>query len=240
MLIESISIMYLGIGFLFVVLICAALETIVEQTKNLLVGEKKDPIDRLRPELDALKADLNALHLNRLRPELDALKADLNALKTKLELARYSPKMTEPASLVPVLPSTSQAVLEDAWLRGNREGQSLQGGTWSRDELASDASIIPTLGHSTPGDTWTRAEGLSDFSVVPTVSCATDEDTWIRDGNTPPSPDRDQAANLLTMAFSQEEHRSQVARNDASASVIGASLIRKMPLAFTRAAAHCR
>ena len=69
---ESLSILYLGIGLLFVVLMGLAVQTIAERSTNLRVGQKKDAVNLLGSELDALKADLNGLHLNLLRPELDA------------------------------------------------------------------------------------------------------------------------------------------------------------------------
>ena len=97
--VELISILYLGIGLLFVVLMGLAVQTIAERTKKLGLGKEKDAVTLLGSELDALKADLKAHHLNLLRPELDALKADLNALKTKLETATYSTKLTEHPSL---------------------------------------------------------------------------------------------------------------------------------------------
>jgi hypothetical protein len=186
---ESISILYLGIGLLFVVLMGLAVQTIAERSTKLRVGQKKDAVNLLRPELDALKADL--------RPELDALKADLDALKTKLEMVTYSTKLTEHPSLVPVPSTTSQLLLDDTWSRGN---------TWSRDEPVSDASIVPTVDQSPPGDTWTRDERISDFSVAPTVSRSTNEDTWTRDDSTPRSPDWGKGATLLTgVVFSQRE-----------------------------------
>ena len=176
--IESLSIMYLGIGVLFAVFMCVAVQTIAERTTKLRVGQKKDAV-------------------NLLRPQPDALKADVNALKTKLEMVRYSTKLTEHPNLVPVPPTTSQLLLEETWSRGN---------TWSGDEPVSDASIIPTADQSPPGDTWTRDERISDFSVPPTVSRSTNEDTWIRDDSTPASPDRSKGATLLTgVAFSQRE-----------------------------------
>ena len=191
---ESLSILYLGIGLLFVVLMGLAVQTIAERS-NLRVGQKKDAV--LRSELDALKADLNGHHLNLLRPELEALKADLNALKTKLEMVTYSTKVTEHPSLVPVPSTTSQLLLDDTWSQGN---------TWSRDEPVSDASIVPTVDQSSPGDTWTRDERISDFSVAPTVSRSTNEDTWTRDDSTPHSPDWGKGATLLTgVVFSQRE-----------------------------------
>jgi len=212
---ESVSILYLGIGLLFVVLMGLAVQTIAERTTKLRVGQKNDAVNLLGAQLDALKADLNAHHLNllrpeldtlkgdlnahhlNLRPELDALKADLNALKTKLEMATYSTKLTEHPSLVPVPPTTSQLLLENTWSRGN---------TWSSDEPVSDSSIIPTADQSPPGDTWTREERISDFSVPPTVSRSTNEDTWTRDDSTPASPDRSKGATLLTrVTFSQRE-----------------------------------
>ena len=215
---ESLSILYLGIGLLFVVLMGLAVQTIAERSTNLRVGQKKDAVNLLRseldalkapadlnglhlnllrPELDVLKADLNALHLNLLRPELEALKADLNALKTKLEMVTYSTKLTEHPSLVPVSSTTSQLLLDDTWSQGN---------TWSRDEPVSDASIVPTVDQSSPGDTWTRDERISDFSVAPTVSRSTNEDTWTRDDSTPHSPDWGKGATLLTgVVFSQRE-----------------------------------
>jgi hypothetical protein len=195
--IESLSIMYLGIGVLFAVFICVAVQTIADRTTKLRVGQEKDAVNLLRPQPDALKADVNAHHLNLPRAELDALKADLNSLRTKLEMVTYSTKLTEHPSLVPVPPTTSQLLLEETWSRGN---------TWSRDEPLSDASIIPTADQSPPGDTWTRDERISDFSVPPTLSRSTSEDTWIRDDSTPASPDRSKGATLLTgVAFSQRE-----------------------------------
>ena len=212
---ESIWILYLGIGLVFVVLMGLAVQTVAERTAKLRIGQKKDAVNLLRPELDALKADLNALDLNLLRPELDALKADLNALhlkllrpelddlkadlnalKTKLEMVTYSTKPTEPPSLVPIPPTTSQLLLEDTWSQGN---------TWSRDELVSDASIIP-VDQSPPSDTWTRDERISDFSEAPIVSRSTNEDTWTRHESTPHSPDWGKGATLLTgVVFSQRE-----------------------------------
>ena len=158
MQIETISIMYLGMAFLFAVLICVALPTIVEQTTSLLVGKKKDP-------------------LNQLRTELDAVKIEVKALKTKLEVTTYSTKMTEQAHFAPVSPATSQLVPEDTWSRGNSEsqpiqgdtlsrvngeGQSIQEDTWSRVELVCDTSIVPPISQSNPGDTWTRDAGKSE------------------------------------------------------------------------------
>jgi len=191
-----------------------AVQTIAERSTNLRVGQKKDAVNLLgseldalkadldalhlnllRPELDVLKADLNALHLNVLRPELEALKADLNALKTKLEMVTYSAKLTEHPSLVPVSSTTSQLLLDDTWSQGN---------TWSRDEPVSDASIVPTVDQSSPGDTWTRDERMSDCSVAPTVSRS--KDTWARDDSAPHSPDWGKGATLLTgVVFSQRE-----------------------------------
>ena len=195
--VELTSILYLGIGLLFVVLMGLAVQTIAERTKKLGLGKKKDAVNLLRSELDALKADLNAHHLNLLRPELDALKADLNALKTKLVTVAYSTKPTEHPSLVPVPPATSQQLLEDTWSQGN---------TWSRDEPVSGAPIIPAVDQSLPGDTWTRDERPGDFSVPPTVSRSTNEDTWIRDDSAPASRDRSKGATLLGRAvFSQRE-----------------------------------
>ena len=158
MQIETISIMYLGMAFLFAVLICVALPTIVEQTTSLLVGKKKAP-------------------LNQLRTELDAVKIEVKALKTKLEVTTYSTKMTEHAHLAPVSPATSQLVPEDTWSRDNSEsqpiqgdtlsrvngeGQSIQEDTWSRVELVCDRSIVPPISRSNPGDTWTRDAGKSE------------------------------------------------------------------------------
>jgi hypothetical protein len=213
---ESLSILYLGIGLLFVVLMGLAVQTIAGRSTNLRVDQKKDAVNLLRSELDALKADLNALHLNLLRPELDVLKADLNALhlnllrpelddlkadltalKTKLEMVTDSTKLNEHPSLVPVPSTASQLLLDDTWSQGN---------TWSRDEPVSDASIVPTVDQSSPGDTWTRDERISDFSVAPTVSRSTNEDTWTRDDSTPHSPDWGKGATLLTgVVFSQRE-----------------------------------
>jgi hypothetical protein len=137
MSIESVSIIYFGFGFLFAVLIYMAVQTIVEEIANQLVGKKKDAIHPLRAEIDNLKIELNVL-------------------KSKLEVTTYESKMTAGPNFLPISPTTSQLVLEDAWLRGNGQGQFAQEDRWSRDVFVSDPSIIPTISQSTASETRTR------------------------------------------------------------------------------------
>jgi len=134
MLIESISIMHIGIAFLFAVLFFVAVHVMIYKTTNLLNGKEQDAI-------------------NQARSELDALKVEVNALKTKLEVTR-SDKMDD-ASLVPVLPTTSQVVLENTCSQCNDENQSTQKDTWTRAALVSDRSIS-AISQTTSGDTWAR------------------------------------------------------------------------------------
>jgi hypothetical protein len=171
--IESTSILYLGVGFLFVVLFCKALEIIVERATILFVGKKdvrvtslfvgeKDVIDLFRMELNELNIKIDALRI-KLDGNFDALKLEVNALNSKLESTA-----TEQLSLVPASPT-----LEDTW--GNSEN------TWIRDALVSETSIAPTIGEFTSNDTWTRDTPVSDATTAPTISQVTSNDTWTRD-----------------------------------------------------------
>ena len=53
--IEPLSIMYLGIGVLFAVFMCVAVQTIVEQTAKLFVRKKKIPSTCSGPSLTLSK-----------------------------------------------------------------------------------------------------------------------------------------------------------------------------------------
>ena len=173
--IESMSILYLGVGFLFVVLFCKALEIIVERATILFVGKKKDVrvtslfvgedvIDLFRMELNELNIKIDALRI-KLDGNLDALKIEVNALNSKLESTA-----TEQLSLVPASPTP---MLEDTG--GNSKN------TWIRDALVSETSIAPTIDESTSNDTWTRDTPVSDATTAPTISEVTSNDTWTRD-----------------------------------------------------------
>ena len=173
--IESMSILYLGVGFLFVVLFCKALEIIVERATILFVGKKdvrvtslfvgeKDVIDLFRMELNELNIKIDALRI-KLDGNLDALKIEVNALNSKLKSTA-----TEQLSLVPASPTP---MLEDTW--GNSEN------TWIRDALVSETSIAPTIDEFTSNDTWTRDTPVSDATTAPTISQVTSNDTWTRD-----------------------------------------------------------
>ena len=154
--------LYLGVGFLFAVLFCKAVEIIVERARSLFVG-KSDVID-----LYLFKMELNALNkkIDALRIKLDSLKIGVNALNTKLDsLSRKQ------LSLVPASPGS---MLE--YTTGNSED------TWTRDALVSETSIAPTVGDATPDDTWTRDTLVSDAPIVPTISQPDLNPTWTRDG----------------------------------------------------------
>jgi hypothetical protein len=173
--IESMSILYLGVGFFFVALFCKALEIIVERATILFVGKKdvrvtslfvgeKDVIDLFRMELNELNIKIDALRI-KLDGNLDALKIEVNALNSKL-----GSTATEQSSLVPTSPTPK---LEDTW--GNGEN------TWTRGALVNETSIAPTIGESTSNDTWTRDTAVSDAPIVPTISQVTSNDTFTRD-----------------------------------------------------------
>jgi hypothetical protein len=155
--IEAISILYVGVGFLLVVLFCKALEIIVERAATLFVGKKKDPIDQLRIELGAIKTEIET--------ELQAI-----STKMKTELDEITTQITELTARVSISPITSQVAQADTWPRGNSESQPLQGYASTgndqnqeatRDEPAGDTSLVPMIDQSTAGDTWTRDEGKS-------------------------------------------------------------------------------
>jgi hypothetical protein len=175
--IESISILYVGVGFLFVVLFCKAVEIIVERATTLFVGKKevrvtslfvdeKDVIDLFRTGLNELNTKINALRI-KLDGNLDALKVEVNALNSKLE---STARMTEQST---VMPASPMPMLEDTW--GNSED------TWTCGALVSETSIAPTIGESTSNDTWTRDTAVSDAPIVPTISQVTSNDTFTRD-----------------------------------------------------------
>jgi len=177
MLIESISVLYVGVGFLFVVLFCKALEIIVERATSLFVGktevrvtslfvDENEVIDLFRTGLNELNIKINALRI-KLDGNLDALKVEVNALNSKLE---STARMTEQST---VMPASPMPMLEDTW--GNSED------TWTRGALVSETSIAPTIGESTSNDTWARDTAVSDAPIVPTISQVTSNDTFTRD-----------------------------------------------------------
>jgi hypothetical protein len=173
--IESTSILYIGVGFLFVVLFCKILEIIVERATILCVGKKKDVrvtslfvgekdvIDQFRMELNELNIKIDALRIN-LDGNLDALKIEVNALNSKLESTA-----TEQLSLVAASPTP---MLEGTW--GNSEDP------WISDALVGETPIAPTIDESTSNDTWTRDTPVSDATTAPTISHVTSNDTWTR------------------------------------------------------------
>jgi len=131
---------YIGIGFVLAVL-GLVVQTMVKQTKHLLVSKKKDPIKLLRIELGAIKT------------EISTLETELQAISTKMktELEGISTQITELTGLVSISPITSGVAQAATWSRGNSESQPAQG-----------YSIVPTIDQSTAGDTWTRDAGKSD------------------------------------------------------------------------------
>ena len=153
---ESISILYVGVGFLFAALFCKALEIIVERATSLFVAKTEvrvtslfvdDKDDLFRTGLNELNIKINALGI-KLDGSLDALKIEVNALNSKLE---STARMTEQSSAVGVSPTPMR---ENTW--GNSED------TWTRGALVSETSIAPTIGESTSNNTWTRDPVVSD------------------------------------------------------------------------------
>jgi hypothetical protein len=170
MRIEAIAILYLGVGFLLVVLFCKALEIIVERAATLFVGKKKDPIDLLRIELGAIKTEIMPVVT-----ELQAI-----STKMKIELEAIATQITELRGRVSISPS--QVAQADTWQRGNSESQPLQGYASSandqnqeatRDKPEDDTSIVPTIDQSIERDTWTRDVDKSD-SVANTKGAIAD------------------------------------------------------------------
>ena len=143
--IESISILYVGVGFLFVVLFGKALEIIVRRATSLFVGKK----DVLVTNLFVGEKDLDLF-----RMELNELNIKIDALRIKLS------RMNEQSSLLQPLPIP---MVEDP--RGNNED------TWSRDALVNETSIAPTIGESTSNNPGARDVGKGD-SVVNTKGVA--------------------------------------------------------------------
>src|SRR5262249_46122660 len=158
--IESISIMYVAVGFLFVVLFCKALEIIVVRATGLIAGNKTNAI-------------------NQLRIEFDALKMEIKGLKTELEVTAHSTKMAAHASLVPASPTTYQVLQDAAWSR-DVGGRLIQEDTWSRVERINNTPITPVVGQSTSDDTWTRDELLGGMSITSTIDNVTSENSWTR------------------------------------------------------------
>jgi hypothetical protein len=172
--IEAISIMYVGVGFLLVLLFCKALEIVVERAATLFVGKKKDIIDLLRMEINALNIKFDALRI-KLDGQLDALKIEVNALDRKVE---STAKVIEQLSLGPALPTLSRGMLVD---NSSSDGQLVPEDTWTRDTLVSNASIAPTIDDSSSHDTWDRDTLVSNGSIAPTIDDSSSHDTWTRD-----------------------------------------------------------
>jgi hypothetical protein len=167
--IEAISILYVGVGFLLVVLFCKALEIIVERATILFVGKKDVRVTSLfvREQDVDLFIELNELNIkiDALRIKLNALKLEVNALNSKLESLPREQLSLMPASAVPMLKDTC----------GNSEDTSNLGA------LVSETSIAPTIGESTSDNTWTRNTLVSDAPITPTSSQPVSNDTWTRD-----------------------------------------------------------
>jgi hypothetical protein len=167
--IEAMSILFIGVGFLFVVLFCKALEIIVERATILFVGKKDVRVTSLfvgEKDID-LFMELNELNIkiDALRIKLDALKIEVNALNSKLESPPREQLSLMPASAVPMLKDTC----------GNSEDAS------TRDTLVSETSIAPTIGESSSDNTWTRNTLVNDAPITSTSSQPVSNDTWMRD-----------------------------------------------------------
>jgi hypothetical protein len=221
------SIMCMGIGFLFAALIGVAVMPLVHGravrlTTRRLEAALPQSMAEIQADKDLLRAEfamstcrLESLveqtrnkttsqlvelgnkenTINRLKIERDALSIEVIALKSRIEAAANSTKMAGHACLVPIVPTFTQSTQED---------------TWTRDDSTTDASLVPTIGHS---DTWARNESsdqsmqedtrVSDTSLV--IRPSTDEqDTWARDESAGGGPaDQLYAANRLAKALSQ-------------------------------------
>src|SRR5262245_15057834 len=98
-----ITMLHVAVGVLLIVLFCQALRVIIRQTKNVLVGNRKDSIKQLRDELDALKLEFNML-------------------KTQIQGTASSAQI-EQSSLVPAAARAGQMALDDqqpdTWARGS-------------------------------------------------------------------------------------------------------------------------
>ena len=90
---ESMSILYIAAGFLFVILFGKALELLVERAAPFFVG-KKNGKDLLRNQQNALNIKIDALKI-----KLDALLCEFHALDTKVET--MSSQMAQQLSIVP-------------------------------------------------------------------------------------------------------------------------------------------
>jgi hypothetical protein len=168
--IESTSILYIGVGFLFVVLICKILEIIVERATILFVGKKKDVrvTSLFVGEKDVI--DLFRMELNELNIKIDAVRIKLDGMNAPNSKLESTARMTERSSLLQALPTP---MVEDT--TGNSKD------TWTRDALVNETSIAPSIGESTSNDTWTRGTGVSDAPITPTISQVTSNDTYTRD-----------------------------------------------------------
>jgi len=170
--IEAISIMYVGVGFLLIVLFCKALEIVVERATILFVSKKDVRVTSLfLDEKDAI--DLLRMELGPIKTEIMAVETELQAISTKMktELEAIATQITELKGLVSISPITNQVAQADTWSRGNSESQPEQGYASSRndqnqeatrDEPEGDTSLVPTIDQSTAGDTWTRDAGKND------------------------------------------------------------------------------
>ena len=171
---EPMALLYVGVGFLFIVLFCKALEIIVERVTSLFVGKKdvrikslfvdeKNVIDLFRVELHELNIKINALRIE-LDGKRDALKIEVNARNSKLGSIP-----SEQLSLVPASPTP---ILENPW--DNSED------TWALGALVSETSIAPTIDEPASNDTWSRNTPVSDAPIAPTTCQVTSNDTWAR------------------------------------------------------------
>jgi hypothetical protein len=153
---QTISMLHVAIGFLSVILFWKALKVIVDQSKKFLVN-KNDSFETLRNEVNALKVELNIL---------------------KTEVMTSSAKIDQ-TNLIPTSATSSQVMLEEMWLRGNSDIQSIHCDTWTRHALLSDRPLTPSINSS--GDSWTRDALAENTAIMPTIGQVTSDDTWTRE-----------------------------------------------------------
>jgi hypothetical protein len=137
--------LYLGVGFLVVVLFCKALEIIVDRATSQFFG-KNDVLNLnvLRMELNAVNKEIDGLRIIH-EGKLDALEIEVNTLNSKLE--------SMPAKWLSLVPTSP--------MQKDTGGKSED--TWTRDET----SIAPTIAASTSNDTWTRGVGDKTLAEPP-------------------------------------------------------------------------
>jgi hypothetical protein len=187
----------------------------VQADKDLLRADHAISTRRLELKIEHLTVELAGQlvelgkkrdAVNQLRIQRDALNLEVVALKMQSEKSTYSTALRAHASILPSIPTASLPMQEALLARGRGEVGLTRADSCVRDESANK---IPRPEYQTQEDTWLRDESEGDTQIatvgqapasrrddrsserppiltLSTIRQSTEEDTWVRGHDRPP------------------------------------------------------